>query len=202
MMRMIGKKICGCLAAILAAGILTLALSPTALADTDESTLRMAKEPDQLVLQLGVRWAGVEFQLRTDAGLFPVPVVVNESGVLTMDLGGSTTYTLTCMDSTVPIPDPEQSQTAAESETPQMTAQPEPTQPALDPPVQQQAPMWPAWRLREAHSSPFKSQNAVSRITTSGKMTRRNSPNTHQHTDPKASILGLNSSILVLKKKV
>lgn len=143
MMRMIGKKICGCFAAILAAGILTLALSPTALADTDESTLRMAKEPDQLVLQLGVRWAGVEFQLRTDAGLFPVPVVVNESGVLTMDLGGSTTYTLTCMDSTVPIPDPEQSQTAAESETPQMTAQPEPTQPALDPPVQQQAPMWP-----------------------------------------------------------
>ena len=142
MMRMIGKKVCGCLAAILAAGTLMLALSPTALADTDESTFRMAKEPDQLVLQLGVRWAGVEFQLRTDAGIFPVPVVVNESGVLTMDLGGSTTYTLTCMDSTVPIPDPEQSQAVAESEPPQVTAPSESPQPAPAP-VQQQAPMWP-----------------------------------------------------------
>lgn len=141
-MRMIGKKVCGCLAAILAAGILTLALSPTALADTDESTLRMAKEPDQLVLQLGVRWAGVEFELRTDAGIFPVPVVVNESGVLTMDLGGSTTYTLTCMDSTVPIPAPEQSQAVAESEAPQATTTPESPQPTPGP-AQQQAPMWP-----------------------------------------------------------
>ena len=33
-------------------------------------------------------------------------MVVDASGVLTMDLGGSTTYTLSCLDSTVPIPDP------------------------------------------------------------------------------------------------
>lgn len=129
------------LAAMLAAGILALALSPTAFADTDESTLNMAKEPDKLVLQLGTRWAGVEFELRTDAGIFPVPVVVGESGVLTMDLGGSKTYTLTCMDSTVSIPAPGQNQAGEESQTPQITASPESPQPTPAP--SQQAPIWP-----------------------------------------------------------
>ena len=62
-------------------------------------------------MQLGTRWAGVEFELRTDAGIFPVPVVVDEYGVLTMDLGGSTTYTLSCIHSTAPIPDLEPEQT-------------------------------------------------------------------------------------------
>ena len=71
-------------------------LCPAALADTDGT------EP----LQLGTRWAGVEFELRTDAGVFPAPIVVDSSGVLTMDLGGSKTYTLSCLNSTVPIPDP------------------------------------------------------------------------------------------------
>ena len=92
-------------AAVLAV-MLVAALCPAALADTDDSTPIMTQRPDQLVLQLGARWAGVEFELRTDAGVFPAPVVVSESGVLTMDLGGSTTYTLSCLDSSVPIPDP------------------------------------------------------------------------------------------------
>lgn len=100
------------LTALLLAFALMLALSPAALADTDENTPRITQQPDQLVLQLGVRWAGVEFELRTDAGRFPVPVVVNESGVLTMDLGGSTTYTLSCMESSVPVPSPEPEQEA------------------------------------------------------------------------------------------
>lgn len=77
------------------------------MADTEENTHHITQQPDQLVLQLGVRWAGVEFELRTDAGRFPIPVVVNESGVLTMDLGGSSTYTLSCMESSVPVPSPE-----------------------------------------------------------------------------------------------
>ena len=38
--------------------------------------------------------------------MFPVPVVVDEGGVLRMDLGGSTTYTLSCIESSVPIPGP------------------------------------------------------------------------------------------------
>ena len=75
--------------------LIAAALCPAALADTGPDTPRVTQQPDQLILQL-----------RTDAGVFPAPVVVDASGVLTMDLGGSTTYTLSCLDSTVPIPDP------------------------------------------------------------------------------------------------
>ena len=85
---------------------LALCMCTTAFADTDGTEPQITQQPDQLVLQLGTRWAGVEFELRTDAGIFPAPIVVDENGVLTMDLGGSTTYTLSCINSTVPIPDP------------------------------------------------------------------------------------------------
>ena len=87
--------------------LLMLILSPAAYADTDANTPQITQQPDQLILQLGARWAGVEFELRTDAGVFPVPVVVDESGILSVELGGSSTYTLSCIDSSIPIPDPE-----------------------------------------------------------------------------------------------
>lgn len=104
--------------------LLMLSMAPAALADTDENTPRITRQPDQLVLQLGARWAGVEFELRTDAGKFPVPVVVDESGVLTMDLGGSSTYTLSCLESLEPVPAPEPkvepaAELAPPSETPE-----------------------------------------------------------------------------------
>lgn len=91
--------------------VLTAVLTPAAYADTDGTEPKITQQPDQLVLQLGTRWAGVEFELRTDAGIFPVLVVVDEYGILTMDLGGSTTYTLSCIHSTAPIPDSEPEQT-------------------------------------------------------------------------------------------
>ena len=84
--------------ALLLTLLLMLVLAPSAYADTDANTPQITQQPDQLVLQLGARWAGVEFELRTDAGVFPVPVVVDESGILRMDLGGSTTYTLSCIN--------------------------------------------------------------------------------------------------------
>ena len=90
---------------LLTALCLAMCLCTTAFADTDGTEPKITQQPDQLVLQLGTRWAGVEFELRTDAGVFPAPIVVDETGVLTMDLGGSTTYTLSCINSTVPIPD-------------------------------------------------------------------------------------------------
>ncbi len=112
-------------AALLLTVLLMLSLTPAALADTDENTPRITKQPDQLVLQLGTRWAGVEFELRTDAGRFPVPVVVDESGVLTMDLGGSTTYTLSCMESSVPVPSPEpEPEAEPQPESPPETGEP------------------------------------------------------------------------------
>lgn len=82
------KRRCRCWAALLLAAVLSLALAPAALADTGSNTPKITQQPDQLILQLGTRWAGVEFELRTDAGVFPVPVVVDEGGVLRMDLGG------------------------------------------------------------------------------------------------------------------
>ncbi len=93
---------------LLAVVMLMATLCPASQADTDGTEPQITQQPDQLVLQLGTRWAGVEFELRTDAGVFPAPIVVDENGVLTMDLGGSTTYTLSCINSTVPIPDPAQ----------------------------------------------------------------------------------------------
>lgn len=120
---------------LITAMILVAAMSPTALADTDGTEPKIVQQPDQLVLQLGTRWAGVEFELRTDAGIFPVPVVVDETGVLTMDLGGSTTYTLSCIDSTVPIPDPGPEPAPEDTEPPE----PDPPPPAPDvPPAAEQ----------------------------------------------------------------
>lgn len=97
-------------------------LCPAALADTDGTEPKITQQPDQLVLQLGARWAGVEFELRTDAGMFPVPLVVDSTGVLTMDLGGSKTYTLSCINSSVPIPDPIPEQPEGAGQLPSTTS--------------------------------------------------------------------------------
>ena len=64
-------------------------------ADTDGKELKTTNQPDKLVLQLGSDWANVEFELKLDSGVFPVPVKADKSGLLTMELGGSKTYTLT-----------------------------------------------------------------------------------------------------------
>jgi hypothetical protein len=84
--------------------LLAAAPTPNVYADTNGSELLVADRPDKLILQLGSRWAGVEFELRTDSGVFPVPVVVDANGVLRMDLGGSKTYTLSCLASAVAVP--------------------------------------------------------------------------------------------------
>jgi len=68
-----------------------------ALADTDGTEQHVIK-PEKLVVQLGKEWAGVEFKLKTDAGMYPQPVVVDETGLLTMELGGSENYILSCLD--------------------------------------------------------------------------------------------------------
>lgn len=110
---------------LLTALCLAMCLCTTAFADTDGTEPKITQQPDQLVLQLGTRWAGVEFELRTDAGVFPAPIVVDETGVLTMDLGGSTTYTLSCINSTVPIPDPSAEQTPDTQQSSEEVQQPQ-----------------------------------------------------------------------------
>ncbi len=119
--------------ALLTVVCLSMCLCTTAFADTDGTEPKVTQQPDQLVLQLGTRWAGVEFELRTDAGVFPAPIVVDETGVLTMDLGGSTTYTLSCINSTVPIPDPSAEQTPDTQQSSEEVQQPQEQNAATEP---------------------------------------------------------------------
>lgn len=90
---------------ILAAAVLIFPASVHA--DTNGSEIQITDQPGQLILQLGPQWAGMKFQLRTDAGVFPVPVVVDADGVLRMEIGGSETYTLSCIAAGVTIPGPD-----------------------------------------------------------------------------------------------
>lgn len=52
-------------------------------------------------------WSGVEFQLKTDAGVYPGTVKVGTDGVLRLEIGGSSQYILTCMNSSTSLPEPE-----------------------------------------------------------------------------------------------
>lgn len=82
---------------------------------TDGDELQLM-EAEKLEIQLGTEWAGVEFQLKTDAGMYPGNVVVGEDGVLRMEIGGSKTYILSCLNSTVEIPEPTQAPATTEPE--------------------------------------------------------------------------------------
>ncbi len=82
----------GALAATFGTGILVSAENQ----GTDGTEIQVM-EAEQLEVQLGKEWAGTEFQLKTDAGLYPGTITVGEDGVLRTELGGSTRYILTCM---------------------------------------------------------------------------------------------------------
>lgn len=72
-------------------------------------------EAQKLEIQLGAEWAGVEFHLKTDAGLYPGTVKVGQDGVLRMEIGGSKSYILTCMNSAVEVPEPTQAPATTET---------------------------------------------------------------------------------------
>ena len=75
-------------------------------ADTDGTELQVV-EPQKLEIQLGQSWAGVEFSLKTDAGMYPNAIPVDETGVLKLEIGGSKSYVLSCLQSSIDIPDPD-----------------------------------------------------------------------------------------------
>ena len=64
--------------------------------DTDGTELQVA-QPVILEVQLGPQWAGVEFQLKTDAGLYPGTIAVGQDGILRTELGNSGSYVLSCL---------------------------------------------------------------------------------------------------------
>ena len=92
------------------------------LAETKQGTtgdeLQLMKA-EKLEIQLGTEWAGVEFQLKTDAGLYPGTVKVGQDGVLRMEIGGSKSYILTCMNSAVEVPEVTQAPATTETESEQ-----------------------------------------------------------------------------------
>lgn len=77
--------------------ILALLMPQTVFATggTDGTELQVA-EPASLEIQLGADWAGVEFELKTDAGMYPGDVVVGDDGVLRLEIGGSKSYSFDC----------------------------------------------------------------------------------------------------------
>lgn len=79
-----------------------------------DGTEMQVMEPEKLEIQLGADWAGVEFQLKTDSGLYPGTIAVGEDGVLRMELGGSKSYVLTCMNSSVSVPEATQAPATTE----------------------------------------------------------------------------------------
>ena len=61
-------------------------------------------QAQQLEIHLGKAWSGVAFQLKTDVGSYPDAIPVGEDGVLLLEIGGSSSYILTCMDPSTVVP--------------------------------------------------------------------------------------------------
>ena len=80
---------------------------------TDGTELEVI-QPQNLEIQLGESWAGVEFELKTDAGMYPGVIIVGEDGVLRLEIGGSENYILSCLNSSVDIPIPSETSPAEE----------------------------------------------------------------------------------------
>ena len=84
---------------------------------TDGTELEVI-QPQNLEIQLGESWAGVEFELKTDAGMYPGVITVGEDGMLRLEIGGSENYILSCLNSSVEIPKPGEPETEATGEAP------------------------------------------------------------------------------------
>ena len=130
-----------------------------AFADTDGSELQIA-QPEQLEIQLGTAWAGAEFQLRTDYGLYPALIPVGDDGVLRLEIGGSGRYILSCVNTgqaaNVDHPEeisaslPLQSDQAFDPASPAGTAAPVSSPDANNVPAQTDAPLDEPASEREA----------------------------------------------------
>lgn len=111
----LNKKLCTIALSI----VLTLsALLPQAVlatGGTDDTELQVM-EAEQLEIQLGADWVGVEFELKTDSGMYPGIITVGADGVLRLEIGGSKSYVLSCLNSAVSAPAPTQAPATEEAE--------------------------------------------------------------------------------------
>ena len=110
-------KIWKCVALVLALMcILTFPIGVSAASQGTNGDEMQVATPEKLEIQLGQEWAGVTFELTTDYGKYPDPIPVGEDGVLRLEIGGSSSYVLSCLSSEAEAPAP--TETAPEESTP------------------------------------------------------------------------------------
>ena len=100
-------KIWKCVALVLALMcILTFPIGVSAAAQGTNGDEMQVATPEKLEIHLGQEWAGVTFELTTDYGKYPDPIPVGEDGVLRLEIGGSSSYVLSCLSSAEEVPAP------------------------------------------------------------------------------------------------
>ena len=103
-------KIWKCVALVLALMcILCFPIGVSAAAQGTNGDEMQVATPEQLEIHLGQEWAGVTFELTTDYGKYPNPIPVGEDGVLRLEIGGSSSYVLSCLGSQTEAPAPGES---------------------------------------------------------------------------------------------
>ena len=99
--------------------ILCFPIPASAVSQGTDGTQLQVMKPQNLQIHLGEDWAGVEFELTTDAGRYPGVIPVGEDGVLRLEIGGSENYILSCLNSSSDIPSTgDELQQEEESEAP------------------------------------------------------------------------------------
>ena len=102
-------KIWKCVALVLALlCILTFPIGVSATAQGTNGDEMQVATPEKLEIHLGQEWAGVTFELQTDYGKYPDPIPVGEDGVLRLEIGGSSSYVLSCLSSETEAPAPDE----------------------------------------------------------------------------------------------
>ncbi len=107
------RKILGAAMAVSLSALMLFPVPVSAAEGTEGSEMQVI-QPEQLEIQLGADWAGVEFELKTDSGMYPGTIPVGRDGVLRLEIGGSSSYVLTCLNSAVSAPDPAQAPAATQ----------------------------------------------------------------------------------------
>lgn len=106
-----------CVALVLALMcILTFPIGVSAASQGTNGDEMQVATPEKLEIHLGQEWAGVTFELTTDYGKYPDPIPVGEDGVLRLEIGGSSSYVLSCLSSETEAPAP--SETVPSETTP------------------------------------------------------------------------------------
>lgn len=96
-----------CVALVLALMcILTFPIGVSAASQGTNGDEMQVATPEKLEIHLGQEWAGVTFELTTDYGKYPDPIPVGEDGVLRLEIGGSSSYVLSCLSSEKEAPAP------------------------------------------------------------------------------------------------